>query len=181
MGRSRIKRGGKMEKLKRYKEANLSGRKIIDTKHAIDRFVDRYNNRYSLNRIHRVIYDAMNTIIDKYHDESTTYGVWSKSTGICVIIDWRRDTMNKRDNLNHAVIVTLPPVKDEFRNFHTTNPKDIRFVVENLLHDLVVEKISLKESFKPNKLKEVKINNHSIFLHEGKMFDSGISFCIEVE
>lgn len=169
-----------MKKLKRYKEANLSGRKIIDTKHSIDRFVDRYNNKYGVDRVHKVIYDAMETIIDKYQDESTTYGVWSKSTGICVIIDWRRDSMNRRDNLNHAVIVTLPPVKDEFRNFHTTNPKDIRFIVEKMLFGQIMDNV-LKEDFESNKLKEVKINKHSVFLHEGKMFDSGIAFCFEVE
>jgi len=170
-----------LTKYKRLSEADLTGRSIIDTKHAIDRFRDRYNNRYSIGRIRKVVYDAMSTIINKYHDEATTYGVWSKSTGICVIIDWRRDTMNSYDNLNHAVIVTLPPVKGEFKNFHTVNPKDVRFIVERCLYEEVVEKISLKESFKHNNLKEVKINNHSVFLHEGKMFDSGISFCIEVE
>ena len=126
-----------MKRYKRLSEANLTGRKIIDTKHAIDRFRDRYNNRYSIGRIRKVVYDAMSTIIDKYHDEATTYGVWSKSTGICVIIDWRRDSMNRRDNLNHAVIVTLPPVKDEFKNFHTTSPKDIRFIVERSLYDSI--------------------------------------------
>lgn len=173
-------RGKKVEKLKRYKESKLSGRKIIDTKHAIDRFLDRYDNRYSFERVRKVVYDAMSTIIDKYHDESTTYGVWSKSTGICVIIDWRRDTMNRRDNLNHAVIITLPPIKDEFRNFHTTSPKDIRFIVERCLYDSIPNK-KLKESFKPNNLQEVKFGGHSVFLHEGKMFDSGISFCIKVE
>ncbi len=173
-------RGKKVEKLKRYKESKLSGRKIIDTKHAIDRFLDRYDNRYSFERVRKVVYDAMSTIIDKYHDESTTYGVWSKSTGICVIIDWRKDTMNRRDNLNHAVIITLPPIKDEFRNFHTTSPKDIRFIVERSLYDSIPNK-KLKESFKPNNLQEVKFDNHSVFLHEGKMFDSGISFCIKVE
>ena len=169
-----------MKRYKRLSEANLTGRKIIDTKHAIDRFRDRYNNRYSIGRIRKVVYDAMSTIIDKYHDEATTYGVWSKSTGICVIIDWRRDSMNRRDNLNHAVIVTLPPVKDEFKNFHTTSPKDIRFIVERSLYDSIPNR-TLKEAFKPNNLQEVKFGRHSVFLHEGKMFDSGISFCIEVD
>lgn len=170
-----------MKRYIRLSEANLTGRKIIDTKHAIDRFIDRYDYRYNIERIKKVIYDAMSTIIDKYHDEATTYGIWSKSTGICVIIDWRRDTMNRRDNLNHAVIVTLPPIKDEFRNFHTTSPKDIRFIVERSLYEFVVDKINLRESFKPNNLQGVKFGRHSVFLHEGKMFDSGISFCIEVE
>ena len=52
-----------MKRYKRLSEANLTGRKIIDTKHAIDRFRDRYNNRYSIGRIRKVVYDSKMRII----------------------------------------------------------------------------------------------------------------------
>lgn len=154
-------------------------RKIIDTKHSIDRFIQRYEN-FDRSRIEKVIYDAMKVIINKYNDEATTYGIWSKSTGICVIIDWRRDSKNRSDKLNHAIIITLPPIKKEFRNFHTTDPNDVRIVVEKTLIDALIKKV-LKEDYEPNKLKEIKVNKHSVYLHEGKMYDSGIAYCIQVK
>ena len=154
-------------------------RKIIDTKHSIDRFVDRYDI-FTKIRVNKVITDAMKQIIDKYSDESTTYGVWSKSTGICVIIDWRKDTQNSHDKENHAVVITLPPIKKEFKDFHTTNKNDVRLIVEAYLNSAIRKRI-LKEDKDINKLKKVSLNGLFIFLHEGIMYDSGIAFCIEVE
>ena len=157
-------------------------RKIIDTKHAIDRFTQRYNNLFNKERVEKVIYDAMKIIINKYNDEATTYGIWSKSTGICVIIDWRKDTKNRADKNNHAIIITLPPIKKEFKNFHTINSNDIRIIVEKALESAIIKKLLTEdtEDYEPNKIKVVKVNRHLVYLHEGTMYDSGIAYCIQV-
>lgn len=153
-------------------------RKIIDTKHSIDRFIERHSE-FSKKRVNKVILDAMDQIITKYKDESTTYGIWSKSTGICVIVDWRKDTKNKEDKNNHAIIITLPPIKKDFKDFHTTNKKDIRLIVESYLNTMIQKRV-LKEDKDINKLKRIYINGLSVFLHEGFMYDSGIAFCLQV-
>ena len=153
---------------------NKYNRKIIDTRHFIDRAIEQYQG-VSLERIQKVINDGINSIVENYQDESTTYGIWSRSTGICVIIDWRKEGNNKRDGKNHAIIITLPPPKKEFTNFHTTGKNDVRIIVEKVLDKMIPFYI------KKGKIREVKLNNHSIFFEKGKMFDSGIAYCIEVK
>lgn len=151
-------------------------RKIIDTKHAIDRYADRYRNIISREDVNEVIYNGMDKIIDNYDDTSAVYALYSKSTGICAVIDWRKD-YKSRDNLNHAIVVTLPPPKRSFSDFHTTSPKDIKIMVENHIDSLVKTK-KLKESF--NYIQKQSINGLDVFMEDGVVYDYGIDFYLEV-
>ena len=154
------------------------GRKIIDTKHSIDRYLDRYPN-FSKNSIVTVVTKAIDKILDIYNDEETTYGIWSKSTGICVIINWRKESYNS-DGMNHAILVSLPPKKNNFNDFHTTKPDDVRVMVEKRIK----EKISLtklKESINSNYIIEVDLVATKVFIEEGTIYDYGIGVYFEVQ
>jgi hypothetical protein len=151
-------------------------RKIIDTHHAIDQYVNKYEHLFSKDRVNKVIKDAIKKILSEYNDESTTYAVWSKSTGICAIIDWRQDSKDRYDQQNHAIIITLPPPKKSAKALKTINPKDVKIIVESLLQT----SIKFKESYY-NYIQEVKIGNLSLFFEDGKLFDSGIAYFIMVD
>jgi hypothetical protein len=150
-------------------------RKIIDTHHAIDQYVKRYKDQFSKEIVNKMITNAINKIITEYDDEATIYAIWSKSTGICAIIDWRKDIHNKKDTQNHAVIITLPPIKKNFKDLHTTHPNDVKMIVESLLQKC----IKLQEGYY-NYIQEVKIGALKLFFEKGKLFDSGIAYFIEI-
>jgi len=155
---------------------NKYNRKVFDTRHAIDRFIERYQNKVDRKTIDRIIDDSINKIIEAFKDEPTTYASWSKSTGVCVIIDWRKDIKNKRDVNNHAVIVTFLPIKQKFTDVHLKNESDVRIIVESLLQSTV----KLTESYS-NYIQEVTIGDLHLFFENGILFDSGISFCFGVK
>jgi len=101
-------------------------RDIIDTNHAIDRFVNgRHNEEETPPKVKAVIDDPKKfkelvrevvkkgiiEIMKKHKDVSGNYGISSKSTNIHVIIDWRKDYKSTNDSRNHAIIVTVLPIK----------------------------------------------------------------------
>ena len=151
-------------------------RKIIDTHHSIERYAKRYSKIISKERVQKAIYDAMDIIFSQYKDTTGTYAIYSMSTGICAIIDWRRDNQNFRDKNNHAIVVTLPPLKRSHKDFKTTSPKDIKLIVESILQKTV----RLKEDCS-NYIQEVKIGSIRMFFEDGKLYDSGIEYFIGVE
>jgi len=174
-----------MKKYERYQESitvGYKGRKIIDTYHSIDRLVDktRFVN-LEKDQVITVINNGIKKIIDNYKDESTTYGIWSKSTGICIILERRKDNQNNKDKNNHAIIITLPPIKKNFKDFHTKSV-DTRIIVESYLHSYIM-KIAQKEiGCSANEIITIKLNeNVNVTYHEGELWDSGIAYCIEVE
>lgn len=176
-----------MERYKphKFEESTVVGynnRKIIDTSHSIERLIDK--TRFvglDKNQVIKVINNGIEKIINNYKDESTTYGLWSKSTGICVILEWRRDNQNNRDKNNHAVIVTLPPIKKNFKDFHT-KPGDVRMIVEKYLHSQIMKMVQKEIGYSSNEIQIVKLNeNINVTYHEGKLWDSNIAYCIEVE
>jgi hypothetical protein len=174
-----------MRKYERYKEASIlgyKGRKIIDTAHSIERLIDktRFIN-LDKDQVITVINNGMKKIVDNYKDEDTTYGIWSKSTGICVILEWRRDNQNRGDKNNHAIIVTLPPIKKNFKDFHTKSG-DIRIIVESYLHSYIMKLVQKEIGYSANEIQTIKLNeNVTVTYHEGELWDSGIAYCIEVE
>lgn len=174
-----------MKKYQRYNESTTIGynnRKIIDTSHSIERFIDK--TRFvdlEKDQVIKVINNGIEKIINNYKDESTTYGIWSKSTGICVILEWRRDNQNSKDKNNHAIIVTLPPIKKNFKDFHTKSG-DVRIIVESYLHTYLMKLYQKEISFGANDIQSFKLNeNINVTYHEGKLWDSNIAYCIEVE
>jgi phosphoglycolate phosphatase-like HAD superfamily hydrolase len=150
-------------------------RKIIDTHHAVDRFISRYQDTFSKEQVNNIIKNAIEKIIMDYRDESTTYAVWSKSTGVSVIIDWRRDLHNPKDKQNHAIIITLPPIKKKFNDLYSKG-QDVRLIVEKTLQSM----FKLTES-NSNYYEMVSIGTLNMFFENGKMFDSGIAYCFAVK
>jgi hypothetical protein len=70
----------------------------------------------------------------------------------------------------------LPPIKKSIRDLKTTKPQDVKIIVESMLRN----SIKFKEGFF-NYLQEVKIGNLSLWFEDGKLYDSGISYFIDVE
>lgn len=153
------------------------GRKIIDTKHSIDRYLDRYPI-LSKNSIITVVTKAIDKILDIYNDEETTYGVWSRSTGICVIIDWRKEGYNS-DGMNHAILVSLPPKKNSFNDFHTVKPNDVKIMVEKRIQENISSK-KLKESINSDFLVEINLGANKVFIEDGSIYDYGIGIYFDV-
>jgi hypothetical protein len=92
-------------------------RKIIDTSHAVQRFVDGRHNEDEVpdkvqavldspkkfkSLVDKVIHNGGIEIMKKHKDASGNYGITSKSTNVNVVIDWRKDNKNKNDLRNHA-------------------------------------------------------------------------------
>ena len=125
-----------------YSNPKLNARRmIVLTDHAVDRFND--NKRFSDKALQKegyrtredfimTVYDkiklAIEEILTKYNDQSSTYVVHSKSTGIGVVVEWRRDRFDKLDINNNAYIHSVLEIKKPAH--YTTNPKDIYMVVE---------------------------------------------------
>ena len=136
------------------------GRHIIDTKHSIDRFVDRgrFADRAGKQgfkeKIHWVIENAIDKILDKHGDEEGVYVVHSNSTGIGVVITWREEGDPRlRDGNNHAIIVTVLPVKSR----HTaSNPGDTMLIVE--VRDQIEEYLKENGLFEKNTLLKEAVN-----------------------
>ncbi len=161
-------------------------RKIIDTKHSIDRFVDRERLRLPweleefVEKLIWVISNAIDVILDEYHDEASnpdtdnSYVIHSKSTGIGVVVVWRWEWDRYRtDDKNHAVIRTILPVK---RAHHTTNPDDVLLIVEHQLRDWALSRLEenhiLRESImRENSYSHSSDNTFVVHLWEGEYWD----------
>jgi len=158
---------------------NKYNRKIMDTHHSIAQFYQRYSD-ISEEAIEWVINNAIDKIVEEHDDASATYGIWSKSTGICVIFNWQRDKFVRNDTRNHALLITFPPLKDTFGDFHTTSKSDVRLIVESQLAK-DIDKKYFKESLHSQYIVKISKNGLPMFLENGILFDSGITYCIEVE
>ncbi len=170
-----------MGKLKRYEpiyeSVNIydgyAGRMIIDTKHSIDRYSDRYNNILNKDTVNQVIQNVIKEILSDYNDTEGQYGFHSKSTGIGGIITWRRQGDPKLDDgNNHAVITTLFPIK----KFHTFRNVDAELIVEQQV-TLWAEEQGYKKEFKES-LCESYGEDHKFYkddffvsFFEGKLYD----------
>jgi hypothetical protein len=152
-------------------------RKIIDTNHAIDRYLQRYKGEFSREEVNDVIYRAMDKIINDYSDISVVYVVWSRSTNITLVLDWRED-YNDKDGVNHAIIITLPPLKKEFADLKTTNRDDVKLMVERHISARVSDH-TLKESH--SYIQKDNIEGVTMFVEDGKVFDYGIDFFLEID
>lgn len=139
-----------MDKIGRKFEASrdeyftgINGRSIIVTHHYGDRYgdIDRFsrlaNDPDFREDVLWVVRNAMREIMTQHVDRTGKYGVHSKSTGIGVIIDWRPDGRVHTDNRNHAMVVTLLPIK----RFHHFKANDISIIVESLLMDYLRESL----------------------------------------
>jgi hypothetical protein len=155
--------------MKKYKMTEFIQRKTIDTTHAIERYHLRYKDKLPKDKIYFMIDEVKNKIISKYNDKEATYGWHSISTGAGGIIDWRKDTMNLKDVNNHAIIVSLLPIK----TFHTFKPTDIKIIIEKQVELLIKERgIKLNENKEKNFCESYHLgNNVYASFFEGKLYD----------
>jgi len=159
---------------------NKYRRKIIDTNHAIDRFVQRYKFEFARYEVDDVIYKAMNKIVEEYNDKRGIYVVWSKSTHITVVINWR-PYYKSVSQVNHAIIVTLPPIKRSFSDLRTTEPDDIKIMVESFIKKTI---ISHNPKLKESSHKYIQKDNSlgfDIFMENGEIYDYGIDHYIVID
>jgi len=139
---------GKVKKPNPYANAsNISDKKanreVIKTDHAIDRFWDgRYeesdaspdikellkDKKKFTDKVTEIVKSAMKIFIGKYGDKEQIFGLYSKSTKIGLIINWRPDNQKPSDKRNHAIIVTVLPVK----NSPHFKSSDTKVVVEGI-------------------------------------------------
>lgn len=148
-------------------------RKIIDTKHFIERFLERYPN-FPREKVNKVIFDGMDKIYEDYNDETGIYIIHSKSTKIGVVVNWRREGDPRRDDgNNHAVILTIPrPANSHW----AMNPEEeVVIIVEKLALEYFKEKkVRLSECSHEGELvfaKFGKDNDFIITFFEGKLYD----------
>lgn len=178
------------QRYKRFFEkhiANYRERKIFDTHHSIERFNDE--NRFDdagkeefRNKLFKVLAHGIKKILSEHNDYSSSYLIHSKSTGIGVVIDWRKDKFNRVDYTNHAFIVTILPIKKH----HTKKDEDILLVVEKQLTEWALkrleerkEKLILSENAYDRISTEDK--EFSVIFWEGKYYDATIYKTIIVE
>lgn len=170
----------------RYYEDEYMGRRIIDTKHSIDRFVDRdrfsdYGSSELKQEILRVIKDGMNDIIRLHNDEEGVYVIHSESTKIGVVITWRREGNPKLDDgKNHAIVVTVLPRKPKHSK---KNPSDTMLYVEvsNQIMEFLNKRKLTESIFKEDKFEEgsferVYIDDlgFELYLFENELYDISV-------
>ena len=153
-------------------------RKIFDTDHAIKRFMDArgvpetMSSDFFMRKVLKIVEEASKIIISKHKDISNIYGIHSKSTGIGVIIHWRKDTQNWADKQNHAFIVTVLPIK----RFHNFKREDIPIMVETLCIEWtsLINKNIYEDVKKDSKgdVSTFRKDNFVVVFYEGKFHDS---------
>lgn len=168
-----------------FESANIydgyNDRKIIITDHAINRFFDSMrfpvkDKKVFMDKILWVGQNAIKEILNKYNDKESGYGIYSKSTGICLIINWRRQDDPKLDNgKNQAVIVTIPPIKKSPNDFHL-KAKDIKILVEKHLL-----KWSYDDLKKDNSHKLMEDKKNCVYLHDGEPCHYGDAFWVVID
>lgn len=110
-------------------------RKLIDTNHSIDRLYDGRGvdkRDYPTVEVFKkyctwVLKCGVNEIMDNYQDERGTYLLHSRSTGIGIVVDWRKDSEDRNDKNNHAIVVTVLPVRNRH---YSNNPSDTLIITE---------------------------------------------------
>lgn len=167
----------------RYYEDQYMGRKIIDTKHSIDRFVDKdrfsdYGSSELKQEILRVIKDGIAEILSKHNDSEGVYVIHSQSTKIGVVIMWRREGNPKLDDgQNHAIVVTVLPRKP---NHSKKNPSDTMLyveVVEQIMEFLkrkkLTENVFSEKKFEEGSFERVYVNElgFELYLFENELYD----------
>lgn len=104
---------------------------IIDTKHSVERFLQRVPPNIKKDTILGVIKKAMLKIVQMGDISNTSYLVHSQSTNIGVILFWRPESdpyiSKDRRSVNNAVIVTILPLK---KQHISSDPKDTILMVE---------------------------------------------------
>lgn len=161
-------------------------RRMIDTSHSIDRFLDqqRFGDRSGKDefkdKIEWVLNNAIDKIIKEYQDKSHTYGIHSKSTGIGISIDWRKDYRNDNGK-NHAIIISVLPIKKH----HYFKPEDVVLIVEAQL-DMLGRQLLREEGNPVRKEKNkalITVVNESYFITywQGRLYEHYVEKFIEVE
>ena len=115
--------------------ARYKDRFMTDTDHSIERSYQRelvdfnaFPTRQSYVDKHKLmIAQAMQKILSIYNDESHHYVLYSKGTGLGLVIDWRHDKFVD-DGKNHAYVITVLP-QSPFPHY-LKYKTDIRIVVE---------------------------------------------------
>jgi len=162
-----------------YKNSK-NNRKIFDTNHSIDRFKDRkkfnITDKEFRDKIIWVINNAIKKIIIDNSDESGNYGIHSKSTGIGLVVDWRKDTQRRDDQKNHAFIVTLLPI----RQSHTFRDVIATLFVEQLI-EWAKNKYKKQIKLEENTTNIVKEYNLSVIFWEGEYYDNNLLDIIIVD
>lgn len=101
------------------------GRKVIDTYHSIDRFIERYGEEYR-EKVNKVLRDTIDVILN-HGDNYGAYGVHSKGTGIGIAVKWKRQGDPRLDDgKNHAIIATILPIK----HAHWLSRDEVQILVE---------------------------------------------------
>jgi len=173
-----------MKRYKRIIEDTSDDREIIDTKHAIERYAERYSSVYTKEKIDSVIQKVIEVIINKYKDKSGEYGFHSKSTLIGGVLDWVRYGDAKKDTgKNNAVIITLFPPK----KIHTFKKVNAEILVEQIMYSLREQKgynWRLRED-KRYGLGEIyyfdESKEHYVVLFEREFYESTIQEYIVIE
>jgi len=151
------------------------GRKIIDTKHSIERYIQRYVGQISKTTVEEVFKKVIDEIFDRYKDKIGEYGFHSKSTGIGGVCIWRREGDPRFDDGNyHFIIKSLFPIK----KFHTYNNVDPKIIVEKHVIEWAKEKgftgkrvEGLCENFSNIDYEDYHEYDFSVFFYEGKLHD----------
>jgi hypothetical protein len=177
-----------MNRYKRIIEDTADDREIIDTKHAIERYVERYSSIYTKEQVKAVIRKVMDVILTKYKDKECEYAWHSKSTMMGGIIIWTRYGDARKDTgKNNAVIKTLFPPKA----IHHANNVCAQIIVESHIMYALRKKghnwrrtkpiYGFGENYTFEEDKNYKFPQSFIVLFEDKIYETSIDEYIVIE
>lgn len=164
-------------------------RKVYLTRHGEDRFSDRdrfeklaLDKQFMMNVLN-VTKRAMIKIVNEYQEKVGEYGVHSNSTGIGLVLAWRKDDFDKLDTKNNAYIVSILPIKP----VHYFKDVVAELMVEKFLKSVLIES-KKKKGYKDYKIEEKEgyIDHYfedgiKIIFVDGKLYEHNLNGIIFVD
>jgi hypothetical protein len=153
-------------------------RYMTDTNHAIDRSYEREKpglEQFPTSKSYRdkhllMIGQAIHQILRDYRDHSGVYILYSRGTGLGLVIDWRHDWYDD-DGKNHAYVMTVLPPSP--RPHYKKHDSDIRIFVEiqDRLESYVLQKQVLKEEDQKGYTRYKTEEGFTVHLYDGKIMN----------
>ena len=152
-------------------------RYVLYTTHSIERMMDKMRftdeqKKFFKDNYKKVLISAVTQIINKHGDKEAYYGIHSESTGLGMIIYWKKDSFGEVPDeameYKHALIVTILPIK----KYHNFKPNDIVLMVEGLIRETLILNGCMLKDLRYQVESYSLIDDNDITFFEGKLCNS---------
>jgi len=148
--------------------AVYKGRKIIDTMHSIERFIERA--KITKDQIMTIIKRGIDKILgDEYYETAEMYLVYSRSFRQGIVLNYRKEKINIDDKKHFIIETILPPgkhyVKPDTKEVFTESIITESTEVQEYLYGLLDEDITQYE------YEEIEKHGVQFIIVDGNIYD----------